>query len=109
MRRILAGHQSAPPELAERGVWFVNILQASWDHHENVAGELPFDTGMADRLVGALIKGHDLQARGLLDKTLMVWGFEFGRTPAGRGGHVHGQTDALGRACRRSRRRHYSC
>ena len=102
--------------LIERGVRFVNIFHASWDHHENVDGELPFYTLMADQPVAALIK--DLKQRGLLDETLVVWGAEFGRTPlsqgtAGRdhhpyafsmflagggirGGYVHGKTDEIG-------------
>jgi hypothetical protein len=102
--------------LVERGVRFVNLFHASWDHHENVDGELPFYTGMADQPVAALIR--DLKQRGLLDSTLVVWGCEFGRTPlrqgpAGRdhhpyafsmflagggvkGGVVHGETDEVG-------------
>lgn len=102
--------------LVERGVRFVNIFHASWDHHENVDRELPFYTGMSDQPVAALIR--DLQQRGLLDETLVVWGSEFGRTPlaqgeAGRdhhpyafsmflagggvrGGYVHGRTDDIG-------------
>src|SRR4051812_37357845 len=102
--------------LVERGVRFVNVFHASWDHHEDVDGELPFYTGMADQPVAALIR--DLKQRGLLDETLVVWGSEFGRTPLGQGdagrdhhpyafsmflagggvkaGYVHGTTDELG-------------
>src|SRR5262245_6083718 len=102
--------------LVERGVRFVNIFHASWDHHEDVDGELPFYTGMADQPVSALVK--DLKQRGLLDETLVVWGSEFGRTPLGqgaagrdhhpyafsmflagggiRGGSVYGKTDDIG-------------
>jgi hypothetical protein len=102
--------------LVERGVRFVNIFHASWDHHEDVDGELPFYTGMADQPVAALIR--DLKERGLLDETLVVWGSEFGRTPLSQGdtgrdhhpyafsmflagggvkpGYVHGVTDELG-------------
>jgi hypothetical protein len=102
--------------LVERGVRFVNIFHASWDHHEDVDGELPFYTRMADQPVAALI--GDLKRRGLLDETLVVWGSEFGRTPLGqgaagrdhhpyafsmfmagggvRGGYVHGRTDEIG-------------
>jgi uncharacterized protein (DUF1501 family) len=102
--------------LVERGVRFVNVFHASWDHHEDVDGELPFYTQMADQPVAALIR--DLKARGLLDETLVVWGSEFGRTPLGqgaagrdhhpyafsmflagggiRGGYVHGRTDDIG-------------
>jgi hypothetical protein len=102
--------------LIERGVRFVNIFHASWDHHEDVDGELPFYTRMADQPVAALIK--DLKQRGLLDETLVVFGAEFGRTPLSQGtagrdhhpyafsmllagggirpGHVHGRTDDIG-------------
>jgi uncharacterized protein (DUF1501 family) len=67
--------------LVERGVRFVNIFHASWDHHSNLDTELAFCTGMADQPVAGLIK--DLKQRGLLDETLVVWGSEFGRTPLG--------------------------
>ena len=102
--------------LVERGVRFVNIFHASWDHHENVKGELPFYTQMVDQPIAALI--HDLKQRGLLEDTLVVWGSEFGRTPLGqgdygrdhhpyafsmflagggvRGGYTHGETDEIG-------------
>ena len=69
--------------LVERGVRFVNIFHGFWDHHEDVDGELPFYTGMADQPIAALIK--DLEQRGLLDETLVVIGSEFGRTPLGQG------------------------
>lgn len=67
--------------MVERGVRFVNIVHASWDHHSNLDHELEFNAGMSDQPVAALIK--DLKQRGLLDETLVVWGSEFGRTPLG--------------------------
>jgi hypothetical protein len=67
--------------LVERGVRFVNVLHASWDHHSNLDTELTFNTGMSDQPVAALIE--DLKERGLLDETLIVWCGEFGRTPLG--------------------------
>ncbi len=67
--------------LIERGVRFVNIYHASWDHHSNLEAELPFNCGMADQPVAALLK--DLKQRGLLDDTLVIWCSEFGRTPLG--------------------------
>ena len=72
--------------LVERGVRFVNVIHASWDHHSNLDNELTFNAGMADQPIAALIK--DLKARGLLDSTLVVVAGEFGRTPLGenRGG-----------------------
>jgi hypothetical protein len=67
--------------LIERGVRFVNIYHASWDHHSNLNAELPFNCGMVDRPIGALL--GDLKQRGLLDETLVIWCSEFGRTPLG--------------------------
>jgi len=67
--------------LVERGVRFVNVYHASWDHHSNLDTELTFNATMADQPIAALLK--DLKQRGLLDTTLVVWGSEFGRTPLG--------------------------
>ncbi|MSR60383.1 MAG: DUF1501 domain-containing protein [Planctomycetaceae bacterium] len=67
--------------LVERGVRFVNIVHASWDHHSNLTPELAHNCQMADQPIAALLK--DLKVRGLLDSTLVVWASEFGRTPLG--------------------------
>lgn len=72
--------------MVERGVRFINIVYASWDHHSDIPKELPYNAGCVDQPISALIK--DLKQRGLLDSTMVVWGSEFGRTPLGenRGG-----------------------
>ena len=67
--------------LVERGVRFVNVYHASWDHHSNLDAELGFNATMSDQPIAALVK--DLKQRGLLDSTLVIWGSEFGRTPLG--------------------------
>ncbi|HEY0549663.1 MAG TPA: DUF1501 domain-containing protein [Verrucomicrobiae bacterium] len=67
--------------LVERGVRFVSIHHASWDHHNDLPQDLPFNCAVVDQPVGALLK--DLKQRGLLDDTLVVWASEFGRTPLG--------------------------
>jgi hypothetical protein len=67
--------------LVERGVRFVNLYHASWDHHSDLDRELAFNCGMADQPIAALLR--DLKARGLLDSTLVIWASEFGRTPLG--------------------------
>jgi hypothetical protein len=67
--------------LVERGVRFINIYHASWDHHSNMDKGLAFNCGMADQPIAALLK--DLKQRGMLDSTMLVWGAEFGRTPLG--------------------------
>lgn len=73
--------------LVEAGVRFVNVNDkvhngqlANWDSHENNFGRLKNDLlPPADRAFSALIE--DLEARGLLDSTLVVALAEFGRTP----------------------------
>src|SRR5205807_7205395 len=57
--------------LVERGVRFVNLYHASWDHHSNLDAELGFNCKMADQPIAALLK--DLKRRGLLETTLVVW------------------------------------
>ncbi len=79
--------------MVERGVRFVNIIHASWDHHSGLEDGLRFNAGMADQPIAALVK--DLKARGLLDETLVVWGGEFGRTPLGE--NRNGSTKVTGR------------
>jgi hypothetical protein len=70
--------------LAERGVRFIQLFHWGWDSHgagENEALNAGFKDRCreADRPMAALIK--DLDQRGLLDDTLVIWGGEFGRTP----------------------------
>ncbi|MBY0524617.1 MAG: DUF1501 domain-containing protein [Gemmataceae bacterium] len=79
--------------MIERGVRFVNLYHASWDHHSNLDKELHFNSAMADQPVAALIK--DLKQRGLLDSTLVLWLSEFGRTPLGE--NRGGSTNVTGR------------
>ncbi|HJT34143.1 MAG TPA: DUF1501 domain-containing protein [Pirellulales bacterium] len=65
--------------MVERGVRFVNIYHEGWDAHSDVAGNVRNNCQATDRASAALVA--DLQQRGLLDETLVVWGGEFGRTP----------------------------
>lgn len=114
--------------LAERGVRYVQLFDWGWDTH-GTSEEGSIDKGLTkksrqiDRPIHALLT--DLEERGMLDDTLVVWGGEFGRTPmrenrggkemdflgrdhhakaftiwlAGGGakrGHSHGETDPIG-------------
>jgi uncharacterized protein (DUF1501 family) len=79
--RAFAANCLLARRLVERGVRFVSLFHASWDHHSNLDVELPHNCLMADQPVAALIK--DLKRRGLLDSTLVLWLSEFGRTPLG--------------------------
>ena len=65
--------------LVERGVRFVQLVHGSWDHHAELEKGIEKETLATDKPAGALIA--DLEERGLLDSTLVVWGGEFGRTP----------------------------
>jgi hypothetical protein len=65
--------------LVERGVRLVQLYDADWDHHNNLATRLPAKCQDVDRGMAALVR--DLKQRGLLDDTLVIWGGEFGRTP----------------------------
>lgn len=71
--------------LVERGVRFVQLYDTNWDHHggatENLEKHLPEKARDIDQPCAALVR--DLQQRGLLDNTIVVWGGEFGRTPMG--------------------------
>lgn len=98
----------------EAGVRFIEITHGSWDQHTDHRRDLTANCATTDAPIAALL--DDLDARGLLEDTLVVWGGEFGRpglTPgkdkdqtghqhraftfwlAGGGvkaGHAHGET-----------------
>jgi hypothetical protein len=107
--------------LVERGVRFIQIRSGGWDAHSDLLGNHGKKCGATDRPIAALLT--DLKRRGLWERTLIVWGGEFGRTPtcqagsakpgrdhspsgysmwlAGgpvRGGQVIGRTDDVGYA-----------
>jgi hypothetical protein len=101
---------------AEAGVRFIEISHLEWDLHGSLGSGMVRNCGQIDRPIAGLLE--DLDRRGMLDETLVVWGGEFGRTPDdattdGRGhnnkgytmwlagggiraGYVHGATDELG-------------
>lgn len=64
--------------LVERDVPFVQLYHQDWDHHGSLPNTLPALCRETDQASAALV--NDLQQRGLLDETLVVWGGEFGRT-----------------------------
>ncbi len=71
--------------LVERGVRFVQLYHTDWDHHGEAGNTLTKGLDLrckeVDQPAAALVK--DLKQRGLLDRTLVIWGGEFGRTPMG--------------------------
>lgn len=104
--------------LVERGVRFVQLFMSGqpWDTHENNSVELESLCAMTDQPAAALVQ--DLQQRGMLDSTIVIWAGEFGRLPISQGkdgrdhnphgfslwlagggfkpGYVHGATDEFG-------------
>jgi hypothetical protein len=102
---------------SERGVRFVQVTHSyKWDQHDHLNRDARRNALEVDRPVAGLLR--DLKARGLLGKTLVLWGGEFGRTPTSQGedgrdhnphgytvwlagggvkaGYVHGKTDDFG-------------
>lgn len=80
--------------LVESGVRFVQLFDWGWDLHGTGAGDdlmhaFPKKCAQTDQACAALLR--DLERRGLLDETLVVWGGEFGRTSMNekRGGSTH--------------------
>jgi hypothetical protein len=104
--------------LAERGVRMIQVYYGSgqpWDDHGDILNHRGHAQKSDQAIAGLLL---DLQSRGLLEDTLVVWGGEFGRTPTAegskgrdhnnlgfsmwlagggvKGGYVHGSTDDIG-------------
>jgi hypothetical protein len=79
--------------LVEQGVRFVQLYNAvdklGWDGHDNNTEYHRRNAAQTDQPVAALLE--DLDQRGLLDTTLVIWAGEFGRTPMmqGNGGRNH--------------------
>jgi uncharacterized protein (DUF1501 family) len=65
--------------LVEAGVTFVEVQSSGWDTHGNELASLRRLIPPVDRAVAALL--DDLKARGMLERTLVIWMGEFGRTP----------------------------
>lgn len=103
--------------LVEAGVRYIECSTGNvWDQHGNLKEGHEKNARATDKPIAGLLA--DLEARGLLDETLVVWGGEFGRTPivqgtngrdhnpqgftmwlAGggvRGGLAYGETDEYG-------------
>jgi uncharacterized protein (DUF1501 family) len=106
----------AARRLVEAGARFVEVTLDGWDTHKDNFGRTKKLMETLDPAMSALLR--DLEARKLLDSTLVVWMGDFGRTPrinandgrdhhpgswsavlaggGARGGVVYGATDAAG-------------
>jgi len=76
-------------KLVEAGVPFIEIGQGGWDSHNDNFPVHKANLSVLDPAWASMLQ--DLQDRGLLQDTLVVWTSEFGRTPAinGQGGRDH--------------------
>ncbi len=69
--------------LLEKGVRFVQVWHGAgqpWDSHSEIESNHRRLAGECDQPIAALLT--DLKQRGMLEDTLVIWGGEFGRTPA---------------------------
>jgi hypothetical protein len=65
---------------AEAGVRFIQVdCGFHWDHHSRIRTDMPTSAAKVDQPIAGLLT--DLDRRGLLDDTLVLWAGEFGRTP----------------------------
>jgi uncharacterized protein (DUF1501 family) len=75
--------------LVERGVRFVELTPPAvagvnrWDQHDKLKEGHEKMARATDQPIAGLLT--DLKVRGLLEKTLVVWAGEFGRTPVAQG------------------------
>jgi hypothetical protein len=65
--------------LVEAGVTFVEVESNGWDTHQDNFNRVKTLSDQVDPAFAALV--GDLKERGLLDRTLVLWMGEFGRTP----------------------------
>ena len=84
--------------LIEAGVNFVEVSLDGWDTHENNFERTEELLNVVDPAFAMLLK--DLEERALLDRTIVLWLGEFGRTPKintneGRDHHTNGWTSVI--------------
>tara|TARA_R110002111_G_scaffold247140_4_gene310120 strand:- start:10168 stop:11448 length:1281 start_codon:yes stop_codon:yes gene_type:complete len=65
--------------LVEAGSTFIEVRSNGWDNHANISEVITPNSQQVDAGMAALIA--DLKQRGMLERTLVVWMGEFGRTP----------------------------
>lgn len=71
-------------KFVESGVRFVEICHGNWDQHKRLKEAMEQNCGAIDQPIAGLLT--DLEQRGMLKDTLVVWSGEFGRTPHAQSG-----------------------
>ena len=69
--------------LAERDVRFIQLYHQGWDQHGGLPAGIRVQCRETDQPSAALVL--DLERRGMLEDTLVIWGGEFGRTNYSQG------------------------
>lgn len=69
---------------ADAGVRFIEVTHQGWDQHTNLSVDHKARAEGCDLPIAGLMR--DLKQRDMLKDTLVIWGGEFGRTPAAQGG-----------------------
>lgn len=69
--------------MVERGVRYVHLVNGDWDAHGACKANHQSQASKVDKPISGLLA--DLERRGLLEETLVVWAGEFGRTPIRQG------------------------
>jgi hypothetical protein len=69
--------------LAERDVRFIQLYHQGWDQHGGLPNAIRTQCRETDQASAALVL--DLERRGMLEDTLVIWGGEFGRTAYSQG------------------------
>ena len=69
--------------MVERGVRYMHLVNTDWDAHSACQRNHTQQAEKIDQPIAALLQ--DLDQRGLLEETLVIWGGEFGRTPIRQG------------------------
>jgi len=64
--------------MAERGVRFIQLYHRGWDQHSDLPKRIRQQCNDTDQPSAGLLM--DLEQRGMLDDTIVVWSGEFGRT-----------------------------
>ncbi len=78
-------------KMSESGVRFVQLYHPGWDHHAFINGAFKSNSEEVDQPTAALLQ--DLEERGMMKDTLVMFISEFGRTSYSQGTSAKGAND----------------
>jgi hypothetical protein len=86
-----ARHCLLARRLSEKGVRFVQLFHPGWDHHDVLKPSYTSCSREVDQPIGALLE--DLEERGMLEDTLVMFVTEFGRTCYSQGASLKDEAE----------------